>query len=676
VDWHEWGAEALEKARQEDKPIFLSIGYSACHWCHVMERESFENEEIARVMNLYYVCVKVDRKERPDLDDLYMIATQALTGSGGWPMSVWLTPDGRPFYAGTYFPPESRYGRPGFKEVLLFLARLWREDRSKIIQQANALTDAVRRLSVPRPADMMVPHELVIDAAVQLARTFDPVKGGIITGGAIKFPPCMALDLMLRAYHHLRNAGERAPIPAGRLLKLVEITLEQMARGGIYDHLGGGFARYSTDADWLVPHFEKMLYDQALLADIYLKAYQLTGKALYARVAGEVLDYVIRDLQGPEGGFYCTRDADSEGAEGKFYVWSKAEVLGVLGPQDGVLFCDYYDVTETGNWEGRNILHVLRPPEVAAKLLRVRAELLESRLREARRRLYEAREKRVKPYLDDKVLASWNGLMIGVMAKAHRILGDARYHEAAVRGADFVLNRMVRDGRLLRTYRAGRAHALAYLDDYAFTIEALLNLYEATFETGWLEQASTLNDHVLRLFADEHGGFFSAANDAEKLLIRAKDAADNAVPSGNSVQLMNLLRLATLLERNDLRDQAEKLIRAFGQQLAESPHRSERMLCGLDFYHRGLLEVAFVAYAGDTAEWDALMEVPWRSYLPNVVLAGLRADHPEAAAIAQRIPLLADKKPIDGRATAYVCRNHACQAPTCDPEELRQQLTA
>jgi hypothetical protein len=676
VDWWPWGPEALERARTEDQPIFLSIGYSACHWCHVMERESFENEEIAALMNQHFVCIKVDREERPDLDKIYMAATQSLTGSGGWPMSVWLTPDLEPFFAGTYFPPEGRQGRPGFKDVLEYLARLWREDRAKALSQGGAVTKAIRRLTSTEPGQGDVPYAVVVRAATDLARAFDRVKGGLPGGRSNKFPPSMAMDLMLRVYHHSLAGGGGSTGPNAKLLELVELTLEKMAHGGIYDHLGGGFARYSTDADWLVPHFEKMLYDQALISDIYLKAYQLTKKPLYARVAGETLDYVMADLQGPEGGFYCTRDADSEGREGKFYVWSRAEVLAVLGGQEAKLFGDYYDVTKDGNWEGHNILNVPRPMAIVAKLHGLALDDVERRLATARKKLFEARSKRVQPHLDDKVLASWNGLMIGSMARGYRILGQDKYRDAAVRAAEFVLREMVAEGRLLRTYRRGRAHTPGYLDDYAFMVEGLLNLYETTFEIRWLDQAAALNEQVLKHFRDDlNGGFFFTADDGEQLLVRAKDANDGAIPSGNSVQLMNLLRLAVLLDRKDLAAEADRLVGAFGEQLRQMPYRSERLLAALDFYHRRPREVAFVARKADVAKLEALINTAWQTYVPNAVFARLIPDAGDAAATARKVPLLVGKKPLDGGPAAYVCKDYTCQAPTNDPDKLRQQIS-
>jgi uncharacterized protein YyaL (SSP411 family) len=672
VDWYEWGPESLKKARDEDKPIFLSIGYSACHWCHVMERESFENEGIAAILNEHFVPIKVDREERPDLDDIYMMATQAMTQSGGWPMSVWLTPDLKPFYAGTYFPPEDYYGRPGFKRVLQFLADIWKNQRSKALDQAEQLTGAVQQLTNIEPGKELVAWDTLERTANFLAKAFDPVKGGMSGGGTNKFPPSMAMDLMLRVYHKSQSEKDG---PNKRLLELVELTLQKMAHGGIYDQLGGGIARYSTDVDWLAPHFEKMLYDQALVSDIYLKAFQLTKRPLYAKIAREIFDYVIGDLQSPEGGFYSTRDADSEGHEGKFYVWKKPEIVAVLGADDAALFCDYYDVSDSGNWEGQNILHVSRPVETVAKLHRISPEELEAKLKSSRAILLAVREKRIKPHLDDKILAGWNGLMIASMAKGGRILGEKRFTDAASRAADFVLSQMVREGRLHRSYRQGKTHTIAYLDDYAFMIEALLNLYETTFDIKWLNAADTLNKDVLKLFRDPNqGGFFFTPAGGEKLLVRSKDVNDSAIPAGNSVQLMNLLRLAVLLERKDLAEEADRLIRTFSKQIEAQPFRSERMLCAIDFHHRRPRELAFVAPAAKAAELDHLIDAAWQSYVPNAVFSRLLIDAPDAAQLSQRIPLLKGKQALAKQPTVFVCRDYACQAPTDDVQKLIELL--
>jgi uncharacterized protein YyaL (SSP411 family) len=675
VDWYEWGPEALEKSKKENKPIFLSIGYSACHWCHVMERESFENEDIAAVLNRHFVNIKVDREERPDIDDTYMKATVLYNrGQGGWPMSVFLTPDLKPFFAGTYFPPESRYGRPGFKDLATRIAELWQTERDRVLAGADELTGAVRQYLTVQPGDQIVGHETLARAVATLSGAFDPVRGGISGGGTNKFPPSMAMDLMLRAYHFSLepdDGGKRQP--QTRLRELVELTLDHMARGGIYDQLGGGIHRYSTDVEWLAPHFEKMLYDQALVTGIYLDAYQLTGNKQYARVAADICDYVIADLQSPRGGYDSTRDADSEGEEGRYYVWSKQEVLAVLGPEDGELFCSYYDVSDAGNWEGRNILRVLRSAEQVAKLHKISESELLRRLDAARAKLLAVRAKRVEPHLDDKVLSAWNGLMIASMARAGCILNEPRYLDSANRAADFVLEHLHRDGRLLRTWRADVAHTKGYLEDYAFMIEALLNLYEAAFDLRRLDQAVRLNDEVLKHFRDaKDGAFFFTADDAEQVLVRSKDAGDGATPSGNSVQVMNLLRLSVMLDRKDLAKEAERSLRCFRHQMEQNPYSSERMLAALDFYHRRPREI--VLLADQTGEdFDALVRTTWETYVPNRVVVGA-VGRDAARAAAAKIPLLDKRGTIKGQATAYVCENFVCKAPTTSPEELKKQL--
>jgi len=674
VDWYPWGPEALARAKKEDKPIFLSIGYSASHWCHVMERESFENEEIAAIMNTHFVCIKVDREERPDLDDIYMAATQAFTRSGGWPMSVWLTPDGRPFFAGTYFPPESRYNRPGFKDVLLYLSDIWENHRDKALGQAASLTEAVQRMTRVDPAGQIVPAGVVSQAVSALSRAFDPTEGGLVSSGTNKFPPSMAMDLLLRVYHRSVIKG---PTPDARLRQLVELTLQKMAHGGIYDHLGGGIARYSTDTHWLVPHFEKMLYDQALVSGIYLEAHQLTKKPLYEQTARGIFDYVINDLQSPEGGYYSTRDADSEGEEGKFYVWSRDEITKILGDAEAGLFCDYYNVTSAGNWEGHNILNVPKPADQIAKAHGISVADLETHLAAARKKLFAVREKRVKPHLDDKILSAWNGLMIASMARGYRILSEPRYRDSAIRAADFVLTKMSdKDGRLLRSYRAGKAGTTAYLDDYAFMIDATLTLYETTFDVKWLDQAVRLNDLLMAHYRDTAGGgFFFTANDAEKILVRAKNANDGATPSGSSVQFMNLQRLAVLLDRKDLAAEAETMLKTFGQKLKSSPYSSERMLAGVDFYYQRPKEIAFVCKSDDVAAMDKLIDAAWQTYVPNAVFARLIEDAPTAESVAGKIPLLKGKTTLQGKPTAYVCKNYACQAPTTDVKTLVGQIS-
>ncbi|GMV96295.1 MAG: thioredoxin domain-containing protein [Phycisphaerae bacterium] len=671
VDWYPWGPEALAKARKEDKPIFLSIGYSACHWCHVMERESFENEEVAGILNEAFVSIKVDREERPDLDEIYMSATLIYNqGQGGWPMSVFLTPEQKPFFAGTYFPPRSMYGRPGFKELLTTIARLWKEDRPRVLQSSESLTRAVREFGGLQPGGEVLPPDLPSAVADALAEAFDPRTGGMTGGGTNKFPPSLALTLMLRQYHRSVKAGQ----PRRALLDKIELTLDHMARGGIYDHLGGGICRYSTDVEWLVPHFEKMLYDQALVSGAYIEAFQATRNPRWAAVGRDIFDYVLRDLQSPEGGFYSARDADSEGVEGKFYVWSRKEVLSVLGPRAGELVCSYYDVSDAGNWEGHNILRVQRDAKTVAGLNGVQVGELEAALAEGRRKLFEARERRVPPHRDDKVLTGWNGLMIASLARGGAALGEEKYVQAAGRAADFILKQVSDNGRLLRTWRAGRGHTFGYLDDYAFFIEGLLDLYAATFEVRWLEEAVRLNDDLIRHFWDERdGAFFYTADDAEPLLVRTKDSRDGAVPSGNSVALMNLLRLAAMLDRADLRHKAEGLMKAFAGTVGRSPFGFDRFLAGLDFYHAPPREVVIVGPIGDEAT-RALIRAVRQVYDPYRVVMLSDPASPDAARRERLMPLLAGKGLVGGKPAAFVCRNRTCKRPVTDAGELLREL--
>ncbi len=672
VDWHPWDDEALERARSEDKPIFLSIGYSACHWCHVMERESFENERIAALLNRDFVSIKVDREERPDLDEIYMNATLAYNrGQGGWPMSVFLTPDQKPFFAGTYFPPESRWGRPGFADILEAVAKAWREDRNRVTEAAEGLTRAVGQIAAVAPAPGGVPRAVVGLAVDALAQAFDRSTGGLLSGPN-KFPPSMAMSLMLRAYQPTARTDE----PRTELLDLVLLTMDHMARGGIYDHLGGGIARYSTDAQWLVPHFEKMLYDQALVAGAALEAFQVTRQPWLADFARGILDYVLADLRSPEGGLYSARDADSEGVEGKFYVWSKQEVLAVLGRETGEVFCSFYDVTDAGNWEGHNILNIQRGRDVVARLHGMTEEDLEATLADARKRLLAVRASRVPPHLDDKVLTSWNGLMIATLARAGRILDDRRYTEAASRAARFVLTSLAADGRLLRTCRQGKAHTPGYLDDYAFFVEALIELYEATFDFRWLDEAARLTDDMTARFWDDRGGaFFFTAHDAEQLIVRSKDTRDGAIPSGNSVALMNLLRLAALLDRDDLRDKAARTVQAFAGSINESPLGYDRFLAGVDFLHATVREVVIVG-GPDLPATRALLRVLDETYDPHRVVLLLDPAAPDAAALQERVPLLAGKTLIQDRPAAFVCRQGTCRRPVVEPAELLRELKA
>ena len=663
VDWCEWGEEALKRAAEEDKPVFLSIGYSACHWCHVMEHESFESEEVAAMLNEHFVCIKVDREERPDVDEVYMAYTQATTRHGGWPMSVMMTSDGTPFFAGTYFPKAQ------FLQLLDSIATTWHMDRDKIVGGTNNARDFFARWAAdPAPAAGVIPREAVSAAATQIAGYFDRTKGGM-QGGSNKFPPSMAMDLMLRVYRNTGDAG---------LFEAVEVTLDHMARGGIYDHVGGGICRYSTDPDWLVPHFEKMLYDQGLVSAIYLDAFQVARKPLYGRIAADIFDYVIADLQSPEGGFYSTRDADSGGFEGAFYLWTVEEINGLLGPEDGPLFCEYYDVTQRGNWfEDRghapagpkNILHIVAPPESFAKAHDMSLEAFEARVLTWHDKLRPVRAKRVAPGLDDKILTGWNGLMIASLAKGARVLDKPAYADAAARAARFVLDNLRRDGRLLRTCRNGEARLTGYLNDYAFFVEGLLNLYEATFDRAWLDEAVKLTDLSIEHYYDKNGGaFYFTADDGEKLIARSKQPHDGAIPAGNSVHAMNLLRLAVLFDRKDYREKAESIFRAVAGDMGRSPGAFERLFCAVDFYHDRVKEIAII---GDpkAPETASLLRAVYDRYLPNKLVVSAPDAEPDST-----MPLLKGKTRKQGKATAYVCENYRCQLPVTSVEALVKQL--
>ena len=648
VDWYPWGADALAKAKDEDKPIFLSIGYSSCHWCHVMERESFENEAIAKIMNEHFVCIKVDREERPDVDEIYMNAVQMMTGSGGWPLSVFLTPDRKPFFGGTYFPPEDRFGRPGFKRVLLSVLTGYQERRTEIDRSAGELTAALRRIAAgPGDAAEELDGTMMDRAVASYRRTFDREWGGF--GGAPKFPPTGALALLLR--HHRRTGNKYA-------LTMATVTLDKMAEGGMYDQLGGGFHRYSVDRRWLVPHFEKMLYDNALLAMIYLDACRVTKGPLYARIARETLDYVLREMTDAAGGFHSAQDADTEGAEGKTYVWGQAEIEEVLGDR-APAFIAYYGVTEGGNFEGGNILHVSE-----------RDEETEEKLLESKQTLLAARRKRPQPGKDDKVLAHWNGLMISAMARGYQVLGGDRYRAAAERAATFVLTTMRPNGKLLHTYRAGRAHIDAFLDDYAFLLQALVDLYEATFDPAWIEHANGLATEMIdALWDDEGGGFYSVRRGRADLLARGKDAHDGALPAGNAVAAHALLRLARLTDKKDHFARAEKTLRLFQPQAAQAPSGFGRLLCAIDVRLGPSREIVIAGGLGDPAARKLLDAVRQR-YLPNAVVAWAR---PGRGADA-RLPLLKGRAPVDGKPAAYVCENYACRAPVTSVAALAKLL--
>ncbi len=668
VDWFPWGEEAFARARAEDKPVFLSIGYSTCHWCHVMERESFEDEETAALLNALYVPIKVDREERPDVDQVYMQAIQIMTGQGGWPLSAFLAADGRPFWGGTYFPPDDRYGRPGFRRILIALADTWRTRRAEILDSAAKLMAHVEEQSRAAHTAAKAPlGAATIQRGVEQSRArFDAVHGGF--GPAPKFPRSHGLSFLLAA--HARSGDPDT-------LGMVEVTLDRMARGGLQDHLGGGFHRYSTDERWLVPHFEKMLYDQALLARTYLEAHQVTGKEEYARVARRTLDYVLRDLTSPEGGFYAAEDADSEGEEGKFYVFTPEEIQTVLGREEGDFFGAVYGVTAQGNFEhGSSILHLPRPLSAVAAAQGSTEAALAARLDRARGALLATRNQRIRPHRDDKILTDWNGLMIGTMAAAGRILGVPEYMSAAERAAAFIATKLRRaDGRLLRRYRDGEAAIPAYLDDHAFLAHGLLELYAATFDPLHLEQARALARDMLRLFHDEKdGGLFFSASDGESLLVRTKEVYDGAVPSGNAIAALVLLRLGALLADPELAAAGRDIVNAFAGVLEASPLAFPQMLIALDFAHGPGAEVVLAGKPEHPAimAFRAALD---RRFLPHVV-AALHPGGAAGARLAELAPFLAAHAPAGEGGLAYVCRDHACRLPTSDAAVMLAELEA
>ena len=653
VDWYPWCEEAIARSRREDRPIFLSIGYSACHWCHVMEHESFENETIARVLNENFVAIKVDREERPDLDQIYMNAVQMLTGHGGWPMSVFLTPDLKPFYGGTYWPPHTSRGMPGFDQILAAVIDAWRSRREQALNAAEQLTAELQNLG-DAAGGMAGPLDIdLIDAAVtQLRRSFDNSYGGF--GQAPKFPHPMDLQLLVRDFDRTDQQGP---------LDMVRLTLDRMAAGGIYDHLGGGFARYSVDARWLVPHFEKMLYDNALLAGAYLDAYLVTGDGNYARVLRETLDYVLRDMTDPAGGFYSAEDADSEGHEGLFYTWTPAEIEAVLGHDRGATFGRVYDVSDVGNFEGRNILNLPKTLAQCAAILHREPQELAAELAESRQKLFEAREKRVRPARDDKVIVAWNGLMIDAMARVGSALAEPKYGAAASAAAGFITKHMRQsDGRLFHTWRAGSVKLDAYLDDYASLANSLVTVYESSGNEAWIDEAVRLMDIVLKNFADPAGGgFFYTATDHEALIARNKELTDSSTPSGNALAANALLRLGRLLGRGDYLDAAEQTLSAAAPIMQRAPMAVGQMLLALDRHLGPSHEVVLVGDSADDATAQAIALIQ-RRYLPRSVVAfrlsdavGLHSPHVD--------PLFAGKSSPNGGPVLYVCQNFACQAP-------------
>jgi uncharacterized protein YyaL (SSP411 family) len=646
VDWWPWSPDALVRAKLLDQPIFLSIGYAACHWCHVMERESFENEATARYLNERFIPIKVDREERPDLDQIYMGAVQAMTGGGGWPMSVFLTPDGKPFYGGTYFPDEPRHGLPSFRQVLQGVDHAWREQRGEIEQAGVRLVDTLARQRA-LPGGGEVSHGLLDAAVASLERQFDQRDGG--WGGAPKFPAAATIEFLLR--RHLATGDESA-------LAMARVTLDRMADGGIRDQLGGGFHRYATDAIWLVPHFEQMLYDNAQVARVYVHAWQATGDNRYADVAGGILDYNLRELTTSDGAFAASQDADTDGVEGATFTWTAAEIREVLGDA-APAFTAAYDVTDDGNWEGRTILSRVQPPSDPAA---------EDDLRASRARLFERRRTRPQPARDDKALAAWNGLAIAALAEGSALQDGSRYREAAIRAAEAILAGLrTRDGRLGRSWKDGRSSGRGTLEDYTHLADGLLALYEATFDERWFVAARELIDTVIARFADPVGGFFDTADDHERLIARPKEVQDNAVPSGNSMAALALLRLAAWTGEGSYRSLAERSLGLVGGVVGQYPTAFGNWLVAMDLSLADAVEIAIVGDPGDAAT-IALLGPVRSGFRPRQVVAAT-AD-PGASAI----PLLHDRFALNGRPTAFVCRNFACRQPVTESEALAALL--
>ncbi|MBI1977466.1 MAG: thioredoxin domain-containing protein [Candidatus Omnitrophica bacterium] len=715
VDWFPWGEEAFEKARRENKPIFLSIGYSTCHWCHVMEEESFTNPLIAQLLNDHFISIKVDREERPDVDHIYMQAVMAMTGSGGWPMSIFLTPDLKPFYGGTYFPPEDRWGRSGFTTLLKAIQKKWETDREGLLRSGEQLAQAIQEeVEHKKVQSHPLSEETLKLAFEQLESRFDPDKGGF--GEAPKFPQSHGLSFLLRYWKRIEDVGAYGHTP----LNMVTKTLDEMARGGMYDQLGGGFHRYSTDSEWRVPHFEKMLYDQAILSKTYLEAYQATGNPEYAQVAREIFDYVLRDMTpppalplskaadsqreqehtlrkqvvgvtGPEGAFYSAEDADSapntakpkEKKEGAFYVWTQEEIEGALGKEKAEIFKYYFGIEANGNalhdpqgeLKNKNVLYVAHSLNEAAKKFGKTEAEIESLLNDSKKILFDVRAKRMRPHLDDKVLTDWNGLMISSLAFGSRVLGEDRYREAAKRAADFILARMkIKEGRLLHRYRDGEVSIPGFLEDYAFLIQGLIDLYQATFEVRYLEEAKSFTHRMIDLFWDEKsGGFFFTAKDAEKLLARTKELYDGAIPSGNSMAILSLIQMARLTVDQDLEARAQKGMETFSDQLAQYPAGFTQMMIALDFVLGPSREIVIAADSRDSKAIE-FAQLIYSKFLPNKVILFHPSPGEEAKRIEAFAPFLKVQTPLGGKATVYVCKNYVCDLPVTETDQLNTIL--
>jgi uncharacterized protein YyaL (SSP411 family) len=658
VDWYAWGEDAFQKAQKENKVILLSIGYSTCHWCHVMERESFENEATAKILHDRFICIKVDREERPDVDQIYMNAVMLLTGQGGWPLNIFLTPDLKPFFGGTYFPPDGRYGRSGFPMVLEDVARTWEAKPDEIRKGGEQLTSYIAGSHTDHSGGTL--DQKILDQVKTYAlHSFDPKEGGFRS--APKFPPSMLLSLLMRI--HYKN-------PDSALLTSITLTLDKMAQGGIYDQLGGGFSRYSTDDEWLVPHFEKMLYDNALLSRTYLEAYQLTGQKEYARVAHEIFNYLLRDMTDAQGGFYSAEDADSEGHEGKFYVWNPDEIKAILGDKDGFVFCQLYGVTDHGNFEhGQNILNL--KADLPSSLEAFGKDTVWWKT--AVEKILTFRSKRIRPHLDDKILTAWNSLMISSLALGYQVLEEPRYLEAAEKATAFISKNLFKDGRLLASYRQGPSDIQGYIDDYAFFQAAQLDLYESTFNTDYLKKAISLEKDMARLFWDEKAGAYyfngSDQKDQNRLLTRNKEAYDGVIPSGNSMGALNLYRLTEFTGDKTYRDKADAILKYFSGDLAKSGSNFPLMLQAFQFDFGGPAEI-FVA--GPRTESEKILKMLWKTFLPNKVL--VFAEDRDKKELTQLVPWIEGRQSQNGKPTVYICKNYQCQLPTNDEQKVLELI--
>ncbi|MDY6861657.1 MAG: thioredoxin domain-containing protein [Thermodesulfobacteriota bacterium] len=664
VDWYPWGEEAFQRAGEDDKPIFLSIGYATCHWCHVMAHESFEDKEVASLLNKYFIAIKVDREERPDIDQVYMTFCQALSGGGGWPLSVFMTPEKKPFFAGTYFPKERRMGMSGFIELLTKIAELWEKDRRRIVQSSEDVTNVIQS-HVNRTSSVVSMDMGTLKSAYdKLLGNFDETRGGF--GSAPKFPTPHNLSFLLRWYG---RSNEKTA------LDMVEKTLGAMRNGGIFDQIGFGFHRYSVDEKWLVPHFEKMLYDQALLAIAYIEAYQVTGNAGYAKVAKEVFNYVIRDMTSPDGGFYSAEDADSEGKEGLFYIWRQKEIKEHLGERLGDVFCRFYGISPSGNFEdGHNIPHITIPLDAFAEQEGLEPAQLENQFEDARKRLFEIRSRRVHPLKDDKIITSWNGLMIAALAKGYMAFGDKRYSDAAKKAADFILYKLRNnDGRIFRRYRNGDVAYPGYLDDYAFFVWGLIELYEAGFEVRYFQEAITINKAMVELFRDDKdGGFYFSGKGNEMLITTGKEIYDGALPSGNSVAALNLFRLGRMTGNSNLEKMGEQLIKAFSSQVAPYPQASTHFMMALDFMVGPGKEIVI---SGDSHNevTRTMITVIHRIFLPNKVVL-LRQNGEEGRKLSSLSPFTKTLLPVNQDPVVYVCEQYTCNLPITNVSDLKKNL--